>query len=267
MHNIAFHQCGFTRVLRNLCTAEKILLGILDRAQKSVVRKTMTEEDFEKLRAAKLFSSLEDNVLRDIVGNEPPHLHPKGQMIFQQGDDADHFYVILSGWVKLFRQLPSGEEAILHIFTESETFAEAAMFNGHKYPATAEVVADARMIAINCNHFEKLLAENPRISMRMLAALSNHMKDLVTEVEQIKGRNSVQRFAFFLLKMCPGDAVSATVELPYEKSLIATRLGIQPESLSRILNKLRAYGVNGIKNKIIISNVEALRDLAMEDND
>ena len=225
----------------------------------------MTPDDLEKVKRASLFSGLGDNVLRSIVGNEPPRTYPKGNLIFQQGDEADHFYVVLEGWVKLFRQMPSGEEAILHISGEGETFAEAAMFGGHKYPATAEVVADARLLSINANRFETMLGQEPEMAMSMLASTSVHLRQMVTEIEQIKGRNSSQRVAFFLLRMCPKDAVSAVVTLPYEKSLIASRLSIQPESLSRILNKLRAFGVNSRKNKVIISDVEVLRDLAMDE--
>ena len=126
--------------------------------------------------------------------------------------------------------MPSGDEAILHVFTQGETFAEAAMFNGHKYPATAEVVSDARMLAINCNHFSTLLQEFPQIAMRMLASTCEHMKHLVSEIEQIKGRNSTQRLAYFLFKLCSQDKPTAQITLPYEKSLIAARLGIRPKA-------------------------------------
>ncbi len=225
----------------------------------------MIQQDLDTIKRTSLFKKLDDDVLRTIIGNEPPRNYPKGKIIFQQGDEAYHFYVILSGWVKLYRQLPSGEQAILHISTEGETFAEIAMFGDHRYPATAEVVSDARLLAINCNMFERQLQDSPKVAMCMLASTSAHLKDLVSEVEQIKGRNSAQRLAFFLLGMCPDDSISAVVQLPYEKSLIASRLGIQPESLSRVLNKLRAHGANCIKNKIIISDVGALRRLAMDE--
>ncbi len=221
----------------------------------------MDKGELEILRHATLFSGLSNDVLRDIVGNEPPRLYHKGKVVFQQGDDADHFYIILSGWVKLFRSLPSGEEAILHIFTKGESFAEAAMFGDHRYPATAEIVADARMLAINCNRFASRLQESPRIALRMLASTAVHLKQLVGEIEQIKGRNSTERLAYFLLNMCPDDSVSAVVRLPYEKSLIAARLGIQPESLSRILNKLRGYGVTSMKDQIVVSDIAALEKL------
>ncbi len=225
----------------------------------------MESQDLDTIRETCLFNGMSDDILRDIIGNEPVRRHPKGKILFQQEDWASHFYIIISGWVKLYRQWPSGEEVIMNLFTEGETFAEAAMFAEHRYPATAEVVSDARMLAVNCNIFEQKMAEEPKLAMHMLASTSVHMKQLMTEVEQIKGRTSAQRVAFFLLKMCPKDAVSALVYLPYEKTLVASRLGIQPESLSRTFNKLRGFGVNCVKNKVIISDVQALRDLAMGD--
>ena len=226
----------------------------------------MKSEETEALRRAHLFKGLSDDVLQNITGNEPVRLYPKGKILFQQGEEADHFYVILTGWVKLYRQLPSGDEAILHIFTTGDTFAEAAMFGDHKYPATAEIVSESRVLAINCNRFERILRETPNVAMRMLASTSHHLKDLVTEIEQIKGRNSFQRLAYFLVKMCPPNATSAVVKLPYEKSLIASKLAIQPESLSRSLNKMRGLGVKCVNDQIIISDVDALREIAMDDD-
>ena len=226
----------------------------------------MDRQDFELLSQTRLFNGLPSDMLARIIGNEAPRQYKKGHLLFQQGDQADHFFVVLSGWVKLFRMMPTGEEAIMHIFTSGETFAEAAMFSGHKYPVSAEVVADARLLSINSNHFEAQISESPKIALKMLATTAERLKQLVTEVEQIKGRNSLERVAFFLLSMCPRDATSTVVELPYEKSLIASRLNIKPESLSRVLGKLRGYGIQSEKNQVIIPDVDRLRELAM-DND
>jgi len=226
----------------------------------------MDRQDFEQLSQSRLFHGLREDMLRRLIGNEAPRNYPKGHLLFQQGDQADHFYFVLEGWVKLYRLMPTGEEAIMHIFTKGETFAEAAMFAGRKYPVTAEVVADARLLSINSNHFEKQISESPKIALRMLATTAERLKQLVTEVEQIKGRNSLERVAFFLLSLCPDEETSTVLDLPYEKSLIASRLNIKPESLSRVLKKLRDYGISSVKNQIIVSDVQKLRQLALEEN-
>ncbi len=217
------------------------------------------------LSQTRLFRGLPEDMLIRLAGNAAPRQYSKGHLLFQQGDQADHFYVILSGWVKLFRMMPDGEEAIVHIFAPGETFAEAAMFSGRVYPVSAQIVADARLLSINSNLFEQQIAESPKIALRMLAGTAERLKQLVTELEQIKGRNSLERVAFFLLELCPKEATSAILDLPYEKSLIASRLNIKPESLSRVLKKLRHYGVKSIKNQVIIPDVAQLRKLAMDD--
>lgn len=225
----------------------------------------MNRQDFELLSNTLLFKDLSEGMLRKLIGNEIPRQHSKGQLMFQQGDQADHFFIILDGWVKLFRQMPSGDEAILHIFTRGESFAEAAMFSGRKYPASAEVVADARILSINCNHFEQQIAASPKIALRMLASTAEHLKLLVTEVEQIKGRNALERVAFFLLELCPKEAKDVVIDLPYEKSLIASRLNIKPESLSRVFSKLRESGIDSVKNQVMIPDTDILHKLAMDD--
>ena len=225
----------------------------------------MDADDYKTVRATRLFDGLPDDLMARIIGNHAPRHYDKGQVLFQQGAQATHFYVILSGWVKLYRLMPSGQEAILHIFTSGETFAEAAMFDGMKYPATAEIVADASLLAIGTGHFRTRLSESPEIALHMLASTSSRLKQLVTEIEQVKGRNSLQRVAYFLLGLCQRGTVSSVVTLPYEKNLIASRLNIKPESLSRILKQLRGYGVHCVKDQIVVSQIETLRRLAMGD--
>jgi len=224
----------------------------------------MDRQDLDLIGQTRLFRGLPENSLMRLIGNETSRDYARGHLLFQQGDSADHFYIILEGWVKLYRLMPTGKEAILHIFAKGETFAEAAMFAERKYPATAEIVADARLLSVNSNHFKKQISESPEIALRMLAATAERIKQLVSEVEQIKGRNSLERVAYFLYGMCPEGKDNAVIDLPYEKFLVASRLNIKPESLSRVLNKLREHGVTSVKNQIIISDVAELRTLAME---
>jgi len=223
----------------------------------------MKPRELEILRSTILFEGLDDDVLRAIVGNQLPRDFKKGQIIFYQNDEADYFYVVLDGWVKLYRQMPTGKDVILHICTTGETFAEAAIFHDHCYPATAEVVSDAKIVAINSKNFSNVLEKYPQASMQMLCSISAKMKLMVTELEQAKGRNSLQRVAYFLYKLCSANNVSSVIELPYEKHLIAARLGIKPESLSRALTKLRGAGVNCVNNQIIVSDVAELHEIAM----
>lgn len=193
--------------------------------------------------------------------------YPKGRMIFQRGDQADYFYVVLDGWVKVFRETPDGDEALLNIFSRGDTIAEAAAFMGAGYPASAEVVDDCRLVALESKRVISMIKEEPDVALNMLASMSRHLHFLIHEIEGLKTRTASQRLIGFLLRRCPNETGPCVFELPYDKNLIATRLGIQPQSLSRLLGRLREFGVSTNQNTVHIDDIARLRDFIPEEED
>lgn len=216
--------------------------------------------DLELLAAMPLFSGLSEVALLRLIGNVTPRTYSKGQVLFERGDRADHFYAVLDGWVKLCRRAMDGEEVLLGIFTRGETFAEAAMFMGGEFPASAEVVGDARLLTLRRDTILARLRDDPDLTFGMLAATSRHLKLLVEQLEQIKGRPGAKRVGDFILKLCPVYEGSAVVGLPYEKALIAARLGMKPESFSRALARLRTIGVRTERDHIVVADIRALAE-------
>ena len=216
--------------------------------------------DLEAVKRTRLFAKLDDDVLQELLRGTAPKTFKKGRMLFQQGEQATAFYVLLEGWVKVFRDLPTGDEAVFGVFTGGETFAEAAMFLGERYPASAEVVSDARLLPIHSSPIRERLLANPEICMSMLASMSVHLHRIVSQVEQLQTRSGPQRMANFLLRLCPVGEGPAMVALPYDKALIAARLGMKPESLSRSMSRLREIGVKVEGNRVTIPDVGRLSD-------
>jgi CRP-like cAMP-binding protein len=166
--------------------------------------------------------------------------------------------MVLDGWVKIYRVTPEGDEAVVGVFRRGETLAEGAMFLGGRYPASAEVVAPARLLRIDGDLLRRRIRENPDLALAMLASASRHLKFLVEQIEQIKVLSAPQRIADFLIDQCAQREGACTVELPYEKSLIAGRLGMKPESFSRALKRLRPLGVTVQREKASIADLRVL---------
>jgi CRP-like cAMP-binding protein len=220
----------------------------------------MERHDLEILRRVPLFAGLEKARLTDLLEGTSIRIHPKGQLLFQQGDPADRFFVVLSGWVKIFRLTPDGEQSVMGLFTRAESFAEAAMFMGGHFPASAEVVEEARLLRVQSGPFEKRLHAEPQIAVSMLASVSRRMHYLVGQIEQLQVRSGTQRVADFLLKLCSVREGPVEIALPYDKSLIASRLGMKPESFSRALARLRELGVRSERSHVSVSNVAVLAE-------
>ena len=103
------------------------------------------------------------------------------------------------------------------------------------------------------------IREQPDLALSMLASSSYHLKALVEQIEHIKLLSAPQRIADFLLRLCPVREGGCTIELPYEKALIANRLGMKPESLSRALGKLRPLGVSVDRENVTIVDIALLK--------
>ena len=223
----------------------------------------MDNFDWRLLKSTPLFGAMPDDAVLRLVGNQGPKVFEKGTLLFQQGQDADAFYVILEGWVKISRISPDGEETIVGIFTKGETFAEAAMFLGGHYPVNAEIVTAGRLLRVDAGSFRRIVHEDPDLALAMLASCSRHLKFLVEQLEQIKLLSAPRRIADFLVGLCSDVEGACTVTLPYEKSLIANRLGMKPESFSRALLKLRPVGVTVNREHVSIDDATVLADYVL----
>ena len=188
-----------------------------------------------------------------------------GGALFLQGEPAAAFFIVIEGWIKLYRITPAGDEAVLHVLTKGESFAEAAAFVGGRYPATASAATDARVVLIPAHHVVTCLRDMPDIAIAMIASTSQQLHRLVLRVEQLSAQSGLQRVAEFLAALCPRVDGSCTISLPYDKSLIAGRLGLKPESLSRVFAKLRLVGVDVRASDVVVSEVAQLRSLVASD--
>lgn len=220
----------------------------------------LNQSELAVVRGLPLFGGLSGDILDNLLEQAVPRDYPKGHMLFHRDDPAECFYIVLDGWVKVFRDTINGDEAVLGVFTTGETLAEAAAFLDNGYPASAQVVEDARLIPVYSSIVRHHVHENPDIALNMLASMSKRMHHLVVEIEQLKTCSATQRVIDFLLRRCAVEEGSAVIFLPYDKTLISRRLGMQPESLSRILAKLRKFGVRTEQNRVVVSDVGALID-------
>lgn len=227
----------------------------------------ITDHDMATIRGVPLFGHLSDGILDRLLANAFPREYDKGQMLFLQGEPAECFYVVLDGWLKVFRETADGDEAVIGVFTAGETIAEAAAFLEIGYPVSGQAVERARLLPIRVGPFRQVVAENPKIAMNMLASMSRRLHHLVAEVEQLKTRSATARVVEFLLRRCSVKEGPAVIALPYDKTLISRRLGMQPESLSRILAKLRKIGVRTEQERVVISDVARLVEYGQGDSE
>jgi CRP-like cAMP-binding protein len=223
---------------------------------------SLTSEDVRIASRIAVFDGLEPEMINRLIEPATVVTLKHGECLYHQGDSARAFFIMVDGWMKLYRLTMGGDEAVIHIVTKGDSLAESVALTGAEYAATAEAVSDIRVVRIPADHLVRCIREMPDIALVMLASASQRLHRLVREIEHLKAQNGIQRVAEFLADLCPVGAGPHTITLPYDKTLLARRLGLTPESLSRTFAKLRRVGVDVRSSHVIVHEVEKLRHLA-----
>ncbi len=222
----------------------------------------LSGHDWDVVMRAPLIKAMGPAILRTLIGNRSAKTYARGEAIFGEGEAADGFFCVVEGWAKLYRLREDGEEVVVAIFSAGETFAEVAMFLGGRYPASCEAVSPSRILKIDAASLRSAVLAEPQLAFDMLAAASMRLRQLVDEIEQLKARSAPQRIADFFVKQAGAASGAARIALPYEKALIASRLGMKPESFSRALGKLAELGVVVERDSVSIPDLQQLAAFA-----
>ena len=213
------------------------------------------------LKNVPLFAGLSESDLDDLMAIVRINEHPRGELLFSDGEEAAGFFIVLDGKVKVYKLSPEGKERILHVIQPGGTFAEAAIFGEGLYPAYAEPLQASKLLFLPKDAFLALLRDNSRVSINMIAGLSKFLRQFANQIEDLTFKDVPSRLARYLMDLSRG--VKRTVVLPISKSQLASNLGTVSETLSRTLRKLSEDDLISVSGKTVeIIDFDRLEELA-----
>lgn len=216
------------------------------------------------LSSIPLFNPCSAKEIEDLLEGAVPERHGKGYLLFSYGAEAQRYYVIKSGWIKLYRETLDGAQAIIDVLPQKHIFGETAIFEDNAYPYSAEVVENAEILSLPLKKLKNLIENNPKFALSMLTSMARYRRHQDLEIEHRSLQNAPQRIGCFILRLTPAHTEPQqkgpiTIHLPYDKTMIAARLGMQPETFSRALSKLRqATNIDVRGSTIEIADLESL---------
>jgi CRP-like cAMP-binding protein len=218
-------------------------------------------EDLQAMQRSYLFAGLDDAHFQEIVAHAEPVELAAGQVLFAQGDPVHAFFWVADGLIRLYRMSPQGDEKVIELIGPSRYFAEAALFMGSRFPVNAAAQVASRLIAIDSQHFRAWLAQDVDRCMKLLASMSARLHKLVNEIDSLTLMKGTDRLLQYLLDHSdPDDSGELVVDLEAPKQVIASRIGVKPETLSRLLHKLSDMGYIEVQgNHLRILNEDGLR--------
>ena len=187
----------------------------------------------------------------------------KGDILFHKGDSCTGFHLLVYGQIKLAFTSAQGNEKVVEILQQGQSFGEAIMFMEKPYIVFAQALTDSLLLHVSKHAVFEELARDHNLCRKMLAGMAMRLHQLMNDVESYSLHSGKQRIIGYLLRELAEEDQNGTnvaVTLPTNKGVIASRLNLTQEHFSRILHELtelRLIVVEG--RKIHIPSVANLR--------
>lgn len=214
------------------------------------------------LRSTFLLAKAPDSLIEKLVTHSKSEKLSKGQIIIIHDDPAEHFFFIKKGWIKTYRESEDGHQSIVDILHPGQLFAEDSAFDDSPYAYTAEATEDSEILSMPISLLSQNIQTSPDMARHALRYISLKQKQKIHEIEHMTLQSAAQKIGCFILRLLkPNQTETINIEtrFPYDKTLVAAKLGIQPETFSRALKKLKDTANLSIKGSAItIHDLNAL---------
>lgn len=210
----------------------------------------------EIFKRVPLFSDLTDEEISKLIRASHKKTYPKDNVIFFEEDEGDSLFVINSGRVKVAKFSDDGKEIILAILSAGDFFGDMSLLDSEPRSATIIALEKTEVTSIRRNEFLKIIRENPLIAVKLLAVLSQRLRDANRKIGTLALLDVYGRLARMLMDFAKLEGRRlADGRIAFRRpthQAIANMIGTSRETVTRTLGDLQRRGYIAISGKEII---------------
>ena len=221
----------------------------------------MRPEELEEMRRLPLFDGVEATHTEALLRASFLQRFPAHVELVREGDPADFLHVVVDGQVEVFSAYRERETTVA-VLGPGHCFIVAAVILDKVYLKSVRSLTPARVLLLPGTAVRQVFAADAAFARALAQELAYAYRGLVKELKNQKLRTSLERLANWLLTRDCETGGKGRIALPFEKKVLASRLGMAPEVLSRSFAALVPYKVMVHGSDIVLRDIEALRTLA-----
>lgn len=219
------------------------------------------EESRNAVRSLRLFQGVKDEAFEALLEGSYLQRFPTQLTLITEGEPADFLHVLISGTVELFSRW-NDQETSMAVVRPVSTFILAAVLKDAPYLMSARTIESSEVLLIPSQNLRRGMQEDAALGNAMVIELAGCYRAVVKAQKNLKLRTGVERLANYLLRAQSMQGGRSRIDLPVEKRVIASLLGMTPENLSRAFATLKPYGVIVDGARVDVTRSEELRTLA-----
>jgi CRP-like cAMP-binding protein len=219
---------------------------------------SIPQEDQSVILDFPFFRNLSQSTVDELFRLSNIKSYKKGSLLFLEGEPASRIYVILCGWVKVFKSTPDGNETVEQMLSTGNLVIESSIFTNDKHFSSALISNEAKLLSFPSSIYRNLLNKDLALALNSLKYLSQTSRSYLNQIDNNRLKSSKERVGWFLLKQFIEQKNPNTILLPYEKTIIASLLDMKPETFSRSLKSFKNSGLSSEKHQIQIKDIKML---------
>lgn len=217
------------------------------------------------------FEGIENQDLEDLLSLATSAHHAKGQHIFEQGDDANAFFLLLDGHVRVVKITPHGEQIIARYISSGELFGIAQAIGRDTYPANAVAAVDCVVLSWPGTIWQQTVQRYPTFATNTYAMIGSRLQDAQDRIVEMATERVEQRVASALLKLANQTgrktADGILIDFPISRQDISEMTGTTLHTVSRLLSSWEQQGlVKSGRQKVTVTEGHRLLMVASGQN-
>ncbi|MHC5308001.1 cyclic nucleotide-binding domain-containing protein [Bartonella sp. LJL80] len=224
----------------------------------------MRAEDQALIRQLDLFSQASEETFLSLVGPGFFQRFPPGVTLVEENAMQDFLYVLVEGQVEMYAT-SYGRETTLDVIQPVGLFILAAILNDDVCLQSARTLTEAQVLMIPASRVRQAMDEDTAFMHAVVRELARRYRMTIKELKNQKLRNGSERLANWILAQADYEQCENYIDIPFEKRLLAYRLGMTPENLSRAFATVSQHGINVDGSRIIFTDRQKLINFAHPD--
>ena len=219
-----------------------------------------SQKRLDALLSIPMLRDLSRGVIRRLADISTITYVAEGTVVCRQGAPSDTLHILLNGQMSGYSTAPNGASAVVEVVRSGQVLGLSSLLAGLPRQLNVQAITPCEVVAISTSSLMNLVREEPTLISALLLAQATEFRALVRQVCDLKLRTTAQRLGCYLLELTPEAQGNATaLRLPFDKRLLAARLGCRQENLSRAFAALRSFGVETHGARVILHDIAKLR--------
>lgn len=193
------------------------------------------------------FEGLTPEQQDDVLSDAQSVRYAKGTDVFRQDAEAQSFYLLLHGHLRVYRLTPDGQQVVVRYISPGEIFGVAMALGRTTYPATAAAVVDSVALVWPSAVWPRLSGRYPVLLANTLRTVGSRLQDAQTRVVEMSTEQVERRIAHALLRLAQqsGRKVETGIQIdfPISRQDVAEMTGATLHTVSRVLSAWEERGL------------------------